>query len=180
MKKSIIAMFIMMATLGFSQIIDGFAINGQMLTNVYAPRTNYPLKDNYITCLQYDVVITNFTKSPITVGYLPDNSCDRIGCLVFHQKPIESTTDYYEHETVIKKSMLKSEEFGEICLKETVISKRSRTVRQVSKMVTNDWADNNIIYHNLINATNSHYIINNDYTITMANLINVTNLVLGE
>jgi hypothetical protein len=158
----------MIATLGFSKtnsisftgngeigtnIVPQFGISGLVTGNYSANKYTaiYPLKDKYISFLQYEVIVTNYTKLPITYLYM-------------NIIPVSSDTEHvmYEFETVIKKSMINHEKFGEICLKEEEISKKRRKILQVTKMVTNDWENMKMINYSsctniLIFATNSSW-----------------------
>lgn len=93
------------------------------------------------TYLQYEVV-TNYSRTPISIGSRPTGGCSQIGCLVYHCESIDSPTDYNETETVIKKTLLKYDtgnHKGEVVLDQEELSKRTREVRQKTFMQTNEW-----------------------------------------
>jgi hypothetical protein len=93
------------------------------------------------TYLQQEVV-TNYSRTPISIGSRPTGGCSQIGCLVCHCESIDSPTDYNETETVIKKTLLKYDtgnHKGEVVLDQEELSKRTREVRQKTFMQTNEW-----------------------------------------
>lgn len=157
------------------------AIGQTDTNNWYGPSvTNY-------SRLQYEVV-TNYSRTPISIGSRPKEGCSQIGCLVYHCESIDSPTDYNETETVIKKTLLKYDtgnHKGEIVLDQEELSKKIREIRQKTFMQTNEWKKVEEIKWSVITTTNTAtlytttlYFTNNiliPYVATNSSLLFATN-----
>jgi hypothetical protein len=174
MKKIIVVGFVMIAVV--NQVFANAAERSSKNTNYVhsveygtsvsvSQYTNASINNHYTD--HYTVVVTNYTKEYKRIGYKPSGACSKSGCLAYHCEYILSDTDYYEIETVNKKTMLKYDvegTTGEVTIKDEVVSKRKREVNQITSMRTNDWInceDVRWIMSNITNyIANIHYISN--------------------
>jgi len=133
-----------------------------------------------LSCTVYDTYVTNYTRTPMIVGNKP-TLCplsNAFECLVYHTEPIYSDTDYYEIETVAKKTMINVDSYGKHCIKEEVVSERRRSVFQFKISITNEWKNTLYVFdwNSITNTLFSSNLVCISFT-NLPSLFTITNTV---